>query len=149
MHFIRVFKKSLNVISLGLLLLFGTTFAALPSPAGFWQTTDEASQQPNSIIQITRLNDGSFIGNIVKLYKDPNAVCANCSGELHNKPLMGMTVLWGFSPENGNTGKVLAVKRGSVFDASLGLQNQGQELVIGVKTPFGSKNQVWQRVAKP
>ena len=123
-------------------------FAANNSVLGYWQTQDDDSKQPASVISIEKAN-GSLVGKVVKLYTNPNAVCSKCSGDLHNKPVLGLPVLWDFTPNaNGaSNGKILAIKRGSVFDADLSLQQNGEQLLVQIKTPFGVKTQIWQRVA--
>lgn len=137
-----------------IILLFSSLFfacsiyAASNSVVGFWQTQDEDSKQPASLISIEKSN-GSITGKVVKLYNNPNAVCSKCSGNLHNKPVLGLPVLWDFTPSEGGAvnGKILAIKRGAVLDANLSLQQQGQQLLVQIKTPFGVKTQIWQRVS--
>lgn len=124
-----------------------TIYADNSSPIGLWQIKDETTQQVTSVVSIQKAK-GQLLGRVVKLYDHPNAICSKCPGELRDKPVLGMTVLWGFTGSNGDwtDGKILAVKRGSVFNADLKVTQQGQQLVLTVKTPLGTKNQIWQRV---
>ncbi len=131
-------------------LLAVPAMAENASPVGYWQTSDPTTHQPNSIVHIWQ-NAGVLQGKVVKLYTNPNAVCSQCSGNLHNKAVQGMTVLWGFT-QRGNVwadGKILAVRRGVVFPASLALTNNGQQLSIRVKAFGGGHTQTWSRVNAP
>lgn len=120
------------------------------SVVGYWQTMDDSGKQPNTIVQIVD-NQGVVEGKVVKLYNNSDAVCSKCGGDLHNKPVMGLTILWGFKPQADGSwtdGQVLAVRRGVAFDGELKLAGNGQQLSVIVKPGFGGDRvQVWQRVA--
>lgn len=145
-HFIKV-----CLLGLSLVLSNIVAAAANSSPVGYWQTMQEGSNQPNSIVRITE-NNNTLQGKVVKLYTNPDAVCDQCAGDMHNQPVMGATVLWGFSQlQNGgwSEGNILAIKRGKVFPASLALSGDGQTLEVNVKAGFGNHAQTWQRVSGP
>lgn len=141
------FKSISKFIFVSLITLFTAAFANPITPAGFYQITDETSNQPSSIVQV-ETSFGTVSGKVVKVFGNPNAVCSKCSGELKNKPVVGMTILWGFNQStNGWTsGKVLAVKRGQIYDATIALSDDAQSLILSVKTPLGTKKQVWKKV---
>ncbi|MCP4929507.1 MAG: DUF2147 domain-containing protein, partial [Gammaproteobacteria bacterium] len=58
-----------------LLLLLSAGFSAMASAAedvtGLWQTIDDETGQPKSIVEITEV-DGSLQGKVVKLLLKPN-----------------------------------------------------------------------------
>jgi hypothetical protein len=118
------------------------------SPVGYWKIMDEETKQPASIVQITD-NQDNLTGKVVKLLNNPDAICTKCSGEQQNKPILGMTILWGFQAKNDSftEGKILATRRGAIFDAGMQIAPDGQTLTLIVKTGFGEHKQVWQRVS--
>lgn len=122
-----------------------------PSAVGYWQTMDNSTKQPDSIVQIWD-EQGQLKGKVVKLFKDPDALCSKCAGEQHGKPIQGMTILWGFSPAKPGTwidGQILAVRRGMTFDADIVVASDSQSLKLVVTTGFGERIKNWQRVAAP
>ena len=91
------------------------------SPVGVWKTVDDATGKAKSLIKIWEKN-GKLYGTVIKLIdpSEPDPVCDKCEGKLHNKPIVGMTIMRGLSkdgdeysggtildPENGKTYKVL------------------------------------------
>jgi len=81
------------------------------SPVGRWRTIDDASGKPASIVVI-REENGRITGTIEKVYdpypKESNPNCTVCQGELKNKPIVGMKILWNLSRQgNGWTGGMI------------------------------------------
>ncbi|MBX2821211.1 MAG: DUF2147 domain-containing protein [Rhodothermaceae bacterium] len=113
-------KESLpTVVSVLILLLFtaGPRATLAQSPIGFWQTIDDNTNEPRSIVEIYE-NDGNVEGRIVKLINpdEPNPVCDKCEGERNGQPIEGMVIIedltkdgneWAgghiLDPENGKT----------------------------------------------
>ncbi len=134
------------LVGLSLMLCAMLAMADNNSPVGYWKTMEGG--QPSSIVQITQ-NNKTLQGKVVKLYTNPDAKCVNCTGDMHNKAIMGSTVLWGFNQlQNGgwSKGKLLAVRRGKVFDADMALSKDGQKLLLDVDAMGGHHQKVWQRV---
>ncbi|MFT3741260.1 MAG: DUF2147 domain-containing protein [Gammaproteobacteria bacterium] len=133
-----------RIIFLILLPFCTPIFAAQNAIEGDWIVPDESSHQPISIVRITQQGK-TLTGQVVKLFDDTHAVCTECTGNLKNKPIIGMTVLWGFHPEGEKWtgGKVLAAKKGKIYNAEL--TPQGQTLILGVRV-FGSVHtETWIR----
>ena len=109
------------------ILVFGTVFLVSgivgthatfgQSPLGFWQTIDDNTKEPRSIVEIYE-EDGIVNGRIVKLINpdEPNPVCDECEDERKGQPIEGMVILenmtqdgdeWAggqiLDPENGKT----------------------------------------------
>lgn len=138
---------------LAALLLSATVIQAQTKPTvvGYWLTYDQESHQPSSVVHITVDSQGHLVGNIVKVLGDADAVCSACSGDLHNKPLAGLPVLWDFSQntEGWTGGKILAVKKGAVFDnARLTLDDSGNQLTLTVQVFGSARSQTWTRTNK-
>ncbi|HVV69819.1 MAG TPA: DUF2147 domain-containing protein [Gammaproteobacteria bacterium] len=116
------------------------------SPVGYWQTYDEDTNQPTSILHVWE-NKGVLQGKVVKIFGNQSAVCSACSGSQHNQPVMGMMVMWGFTKHDNvwTNGKILAIKRGKVYNADLALTDAGQKMTVRVSV-FGSKHELhWTR----
>lgn len=141
----------------GLLLAAGAALAANDTPVGTWKTIDDATNQPKSIVEITESN-GEYQARIVQLLnrsaediaKDgehPN--CTKCDGERKDKPIEGMTMMWGVT-RNGDTwsgGKILDPKSGKVYKVKLKMLDDGQKLDVHGYVGFAllGRSQVWER----
>jgi len=122
------------------------------SPVGRWRTIDDASGKPASIVVI-REENGRITGTIEKVYdpyqKESNPNCTVCQGELKNKPIVGMKILWNLSKQgNGWTGgMIFDPDSGKTYNCTLTLENGGSKMkvrgFIGVSL-FG-RTQYWKR----
>ena len=141
----------LNRIAIGIfgLALLGTASAAdLASPVGEWRTIDDQSGKPKSIIEITESN-GQLTGKIVKLLEGAaEKNCSKCEGDLQDKPLVGMKVLWGLKKEGDewSGGKIFNPSDGGTYTSKVKLIDGGKTLEVTGKWMVFSKQQKWQRV---
>ena len=141
----------LNRIAIGIfgLALLGTASAAdLASPVGEWRTIDDQSGKPKSIIEITESN-GQLTGKIVKLLEGAaEKNCSKCEGDLQDKPLVGMKVLWGLKKEGDewSGGKIFNPSDGGTYASKAKLIDGGKVLEVTGKWMVFSKQQKWQRV---
>lgn len=100
-----------------LLIAVGSQAAFAQSPIGFWQTIDDNTNEPRSIVEIYE-KDGKVEGRIVKLInpEEPNPMCDKCEDERKGQPIEGMVIIeelkqdgseWAgghiLDPENGKT----------------------------------------------
>ena len=127
--------------------------AAVVSPVGTWRTIDDETHQPRALVSIEE-HDGVLAGRIVRLFREPgeepNPRCIDCSGERHNQPVLGMTILWNFHFD-GHTwrdGEVLDPEEGKIYRANLQLHDDGKRLVLRgyIGIPLLGRSQVWERV---
>lgn len=149
--------KTLNKI-----FLFCVTFlvsqaifaAGAASPVGYWKTIDDVTGQPKAIIQITIIKN-TLYGKIVKRFmtSDSKVLCEACQGSLHNKPILGMTVVRNLkqSTQNPNiwaNGEILDPKNGKVYRAYLQVSDNGQQLEVRgyIGMPLFGRSQTWIRV---
>lgn len=125
----------------------------LKSPTGLWKTIDDKTGKERSFVRITE-NNGVYEGQIEKLLnrqpdEDPDALCKKCDGERKDKPLVGMTILWGLKKDGEQYagGEILDPKNGKIYRAQIKLIQGGQKLevrgYIGVSL-FG-RSQTWVR----
>lgn len=130
--------------------------AAAPSPAGTWRTIDDATHEPRALVRIEE-HGGTLTGQIVRLFRapgeDPNPVCVDCTGERHNQPVLGMTILWNFHRhgEVWKDGEVLDPEEGGIYSANLHLRDNGTHLVVHgyIAVPLLGRSQIWERVDEP
>lgn len=123
------------------------------SLVGYWKTSTDATNTPRSLIQITEEN-GSFAGKIVKLFTDkaekPKQLCERCQGELHNKPIIGLTVLSNLKPhgKSWEEGSILDPDNGKLYHCKAYLIDNGKKLHLrgywGI--PLFGRTQIWERV---
>ena len=126
--------------------------AAADSPAGTWRSIDDKTKQARSIIKITEEN-GELKGVVEKLFDqpgdDPAHLCKECKGERKDKPIVGMTILWGLK-KDGDTwggGEILDPHNGKIYRCKMTLSEDGKSLnvrgFIGIS--LLGRTQAWWR----
>jgi uncharacterized protein (DUF2147 family) len=149
-------RKLRNIIIALLILTLGPA-AAMAQTAGSlvgkWKTIDDDTNAPRSIVEITDVN-GELQGRILQIFyrpdEKPDPVCEACDGERKDKPVIGMTFLWGLKPDGANewaSGSVLDPKNGKIYNAKATLTDAGQKLRLRgfIGTPILGRTQVWLR----
>ena len=143
----------LLLCTLGLAAEAAAQVSSGPSPAGRWKTVDDATGEVKSLVLIWEEN-GSLYGKIEKLINpdphDPDPRCNRCEGELKDKPLVGLRILWDFKKDGDrwSGGKVLDPDNGKIYKCYLAMENGGKKLkvrgFIGVSVL--GRTQYWLRV---
>jgi len=140
-----------------ILFLFFMFFAVgaqareLISPLGYWQTINEKTHQPGSIVHITQ-EGRTFVGRIEKLLPGSvfktSDVCVKCTGVNKNKPIVGLKFLWGFVDDGkgGLTdGSVMDPNNGKVYSGDMEVKDHGKKLELrGYWGPFW-RTETWYR----
>ena len=111
--------------------------ASLPaSPVGRWKTVDDSTGKVKSIVAI-REENGKLYGTIEELFDPPvpHPTCYLCTGDLKDRPLVGLQILSGFvqdgDHQNGGEwsgGQVLDPETGKIYRASIALEDGGKKL---------------------
>ncbi len=147
----KLMRASLPVIAL---TLAATSWAGTGnSPVGTWQTIDDQTGKPASLVEITD-NGGVLQGKVAKILRegaDPNELCTKCEGDLKDKPVVGMTILKGFVKKDGTDeydgGTVLDPHNGKTYSGRISLIDGGQKLslrgYIGIS--LIGRSQTWIR----
>ena len=133
--------------------LVGVAAADTDSPAGLWKTIDDKTGKERSLVRIVE-NNGIFEGKVEKIFEqsddDPNHLCKKCEGERKDKPIIGMTFLWGLKKDGDQYGggEILDPKNGKIYRAKMRLTEGGRKLevrgYIGLSL-FG-RSQTWLRL---
>jgi uncharacterized protein (DUF2147 family) len=120
------------------------------SPVGRWKTVDDSTGKAKSIVEI-REENGKLVGTIEQLFDPPvpHPTCYLCSGDLKDRPLVGLQILSGFAPDGSqwSGGQVLDPESGKVYRATIVLEDGGKKLrlrgYIGI--PVLGRTEHWLR----
>jgi uncharacterized protein (DUF2147 family) len=142
-----------------LILPVQSVFAQNTGVPGYWKTVDDKTGKVMSIVKIWE-QQGKLIGRVVKLFRAPNEdqnpKCDDCTGSLYNKPVIGMTFLWGFVRDHGNDrkwvdGSIVDPDNGKQYRCQLELTDGGKKLevfgYIRLVVKIG-RTQVWLRASE-
>lgn len=133
-------------------VLFGMLF--LPqvfagSIAGNWTTIDDQSGAKRAVVSISVSGDTAS-GTIVQIFPQPGdtGICSKCPGGFKDKPIKGLTILWGLKKNGDNVwdgGKILDPKNGKIYRAKVTLE--GNTLLVRgyVGISVLGRTQTWRR----
>jgi uncharacterized protein (DUF2147 family) len=134
------------------LLAATAAYAANSTPVGTWTQVDDVTGKPKSIIEITQLPNGTLQGVVKQvIFSDQGThpICDKCDGERHNKPVVGMVIMWGVQKDDDvwDGGQILDPHTGKIYKVKLSLLDGGSKL--GVRGYIGwslfGRTQTWFR----
>ncbi|URL59747.1 DUF2147 domain-containing protein [Luteibacter flocculans] len=141
-----------TVLALALAVGSLPAFAATDSPVGKWKTIDDKTHEVKSIVEITE-HGGLLEGKVLQVLKSdhgPHPVCSECDGERKNKPIEGMTIMWGLKKDGDewSGGQILDPAKGKIYKVTLKLDDSGKTLDVHGYIGFSllGRSQEWQRV---
>jgi uncharacterized protein (DUF2147 family) len=118
---------------------------------GNWTIFSYENNMPRAIIKLSKV-DGEIEGVIERFYynSDDYEICAFCKGELKNKPIIGLRVLWGMEDDGGgywSGGHVLDPQTGESYKCKMHLEANGKKLVVRAYRfiPWIGKTMNWVR----
>ena len=122
------------------------------SPVGIWETVDDKTNKAKSHVQIWD-HKGTLYGKIKILIDpdEPNPLCDKCPGKRHNKPVIGMIMMWGLKKDKKsdwwNDGEILDPDNGKIYRCKLKVTNGGKNLdvrgYLGIS--LLGRTQTWNR----
>ncbi|PTR32846.1 uncharacterized protein (DUF2147 family) [Luteibacter sp. OK325] len=127
--------------------------AANDTPVGKWKTIDDETKQVKSIVEITE-EGGLLQGKVLQVLKpddpnEPHPVCKKCDGERKNKPIEGMTIMWGLKKDGDewSGGQILDPAKGKIYKVTLKLEDSGKKLDVHGYIGFSlmGRSQEWVR----
>lgn len=122
--------------------------------AGLWQEYNDETGNPEALIRIEKLADGSYQGKIEKLVPDTAETvalrCMRCPGRLRNKPYQGLRILTGLQRRdklNFEGGEILDPDDGKLYSCNIRLSEDGNSIEV---TGYLSLNwighsEIWRR----
>ena len=123
------------------------------TPVGVWKTIDDVTGKERSIVRIVEIN-GELQGTVDNIFDrpgdDPDHLCRECKGELKDKPVIGMRILWGLKDKGGvwKGGRILDPDNGKIYSCKMEVAKKGQELnvrgFIGIS--LLGRTQTWYRM---
>jgi uncharacterized protein (DUF2147 family) len=138
------------LLALGLMMA-AQAYAADLTPVGTWTQVDDDTGKPKSLIEITQLPDGTLQGVVKQVYFSDQGtthpVCDKCEGNLHNKPVVGMTIMWGVKKDGDvwDGGQILDPAKGKTYRVQLSLSDNGQKLDVRGYLFIFHRTQTWIR----
>lgn len=115
---------------------------------GKWKTIDDESGQAKSIVEIFKGQDGQYYGKILQLLMKPeHENCVKCSGNLKNKPLIGLQIINGLKKdgESFDGGTITDPKSGKTYKCSI--KKDGDKLNVRGYIGFSliGRTQTWYK----
>jgi uncharacterized protein (DUF2147 family) len=139
----------MKVIILLIVILVLTSICANAQIIGKWKTVDDEDGVEKSIVEIYEKN-GKLQGRVDKLLPAATVThCAECPGELKNKPLVGMEILVDLTKNEtgGEDGEILDPKSGKWYTCYMELVSPDKLKLRGyIGIPTFGRTQYWYRV---
>lgn len=134
------------------LVTAGLSWANPISPVGYWKTIDDKTELAMAIVEIYPTEEGTLEAKVVEILDEehgPNPRCQECPGELRDKPVMGMVVMWDLKEDDGRWtgGRILDPRKGKVYKAKVALTDEGNLEVRGyIGLSLFGRTQIWRPV---
>lgn len=134
-------------------LCAGLARAEDATPVGRWTTIDDKTGKPSSVVAISE-KDGKLEGTVETVIvnapgEDPNPRCTKCEGELKDKPIVGMRILWDLAKDGKRWtgGRILDPDEGSVYKCRVEPVENGEKLEVRGYIGFSllGRTQTWIR----
>lgn len=137
-----------RILFFAVTFLFSVTLFAQNPLLGEWITVDDATGEQKSIVRIYQADNGKYYGTIIQLLDEngETAVCTECTGEDHNKPIVGLTIIRDMQLKDNELrgGKVLDPDNGKFYYAKVYLKD-GKLILRGSLDKAGllGRSQIW------
>lgn len=126
-------------------MLASSLALAADTPFGHkWKTKDDETGEYKSIIEIVKVGTTVF-GVVKQVLRNPDAVCSKCDGDKKDKPIKGMTIMWGLKQDGDvwSGGTILDPEKGKTYRCKIWMGDDGKTLTVrGYLGPF-YRTQTW------
>lgn len=141
------------ILAATLLTVSFSGLAASALDGTVWQTIDDNTGKPRAVVEFSEAN-GVLNGTVKALLdKSAKTVCDSCTGNLKNKPIVGLQIVNHLKPVAGQpnlfeSGAILDPHNGKTYKLKGTLSADGKTLslrgYIGVS--LLGRNQTWKRI---
>jgi uncharacterized protein (DUF2147 family) len=117
---------------------------------GAWKSIDDGNGKPRSIVRISE-SGGIYEGAIEKIFPEPNEdtnpKCDKCSGELKDKPILGMKIINQMKKHESEykDGTIMGPDNGKIYKCKLWLEDNGRKLKVRRYIGPLFRTQTWLR----
>lgn len=123
------------------------------SPIGLWQTIDDQTGKPRSLVRILDGGDGILVGRIEKILDPridhPDPVCERCDDDRKDQPIIGLEIIRGLKPHGGHWagGRILNPEDGRIYHLKATPVDAGTKLEMRgyIGLPMFGRTQIWIR----
>ena len=109
------------ILTIGIFILIKISTQA--QVTGMWKITDENSKVEKSVVEIFE-KDNMYHGRVIKILPTSKRThCDQCEGDLKNKPLVGMVIIYDLTKttKGGIDGKILNPANGNTYSCYIEL----------------------------
>lgn len=122
--------------------------APAPSPEGVWIAFDDKTGKPESHVQVYRDKGKTLAGKIIRLIRDPKAICEGCKGKDKGRSRVGLRIMWDLQKDDDewDDGRIFDPKKGKDYRCKIWLDGPNTLKVRGYLGPL-YRTQTWKRLS--
>src|SRR5690606_12263286 len=139
-----------KIILASFVFLFGI-LSYSQSVTGTWKTIDDKTKKEKSYVKLYETKSGKIQGDVSKILTKgkEDAKCTDCKGDKKDKPIQGMTIMWGMekSGDEWINGRILDPNSGKEYSCKMKLKDKNTLEVRGfMGISLLGRTQTWYRV---
>ena len=139
-----------KIILASFVFLFGI-LSYSQSVTGTWKTIDDKTKKEKSYVKLYETKSGKIQGDVSKILTKgkEDAKCTDCKGDKKDKPIQGMTIIWGMekSGDEWINGRILDPNSGKEYSCKMKLKDKNTLEVRGfMGVSLLGRTQTWYRV---
>lgn len=139
-----------KIILASFVFLFGILSYA-QSVTGTWKTIDDKTKKEKSYVKLYETKSGKIQGDVSKILTKgkEDAKCTDCKGDKKDKPIQGMTIIWGMEKigDEWINGRILDPNSGKEYSCKMKLKDKNTLEVRGfMGVSLLGRTQTWYRV---